>query len=165
MIWESHYNRVAGHFGVEKTLVVLQKYFYWPKLRQYISKYIRSYTSCSIDKPTIKKQGFYTPFPTPNGPRESILMDYKLGLPSTKHENNCVFVVVDQLSNMAILIVCKKSITTEDIAKLFFEHVLVHFGLPQTIISDQDNRFVSTFWLILWSLLDNKLTKSTTFHA
>ena len=32
LIWEAHYSRVAGHFGVEKTVVVLHKYFYWPKL-------------------------------------------------------------------------------------------------------------------------------------
>jgi hypothetical protein len=32
LIWEAHYSRVAGHFGVEKIVVVLQKYFYWPKL-------------------------------------------------------------------------------------------------------------------------------------
>jgi hypothetical protein len=44
LIWESHYSRVARHFGVEKTVAVLQKHFYWPKLRQDVSKYIRSCT-------------------------------------------------------------------------------------------------------------------------
>jgi hypothetical protein len=42
--------------------------------------------------------------------------------------------------------------------------VWVHFGIPQTIISDRDNRFLNTFWSSLWSLLDTKLTKSTAFH-
>jgi hypothetical protein len=32
MIWEVHYSRVAGHFGIEKTMALLQKHFYWPKL-------------------------------------------------------------------------------------------------------------------------------------
>ena len=32
MILESHYSWEAGHFGMDKTMVVLQKYFYWPKL-------------------------------------------------------------------------------------------------------------------------------------
>ena len=54
-IWEAHYSQVVGHFGVEKMVVVLQKYFYWPKLRQNVSKYIRSCISCAIAKPTIKK--------------------------------------------------------------------------------------------------------------
>jgi hypothetical protein len=33
LIWEAHYSRVAGHFGVDKMGAVLQQYFYWPKLR------------------------------------------------------------------------------------------------------------------------------------
>jgi hypothetical protein len=73
-------------------------------------------------------------------------------------------VVVDRFSKMVILVACKKSITTEATAKLFFERVWVHFGIPQTIVSDQDSRFLSTFWSSLWSLLDTKLTKSTAFH-
>ena len=32
MIWEAHYNQFAEHFGVEKIVVVLQQYFYWPNL-------------------------------------------------------------------------------------------------------------------------------------
>ena len=55
-IREAHYSRVAGHFGVEKTVAVLHKYFYWPKLRQDVSRYIRSCTACAIAKSTIKKQ-------------------------------------------------------------------------------------------------------------
>jgi hypothetical protein len=91
-------------------------------------------------------------------------MDYMSGLPSTKRGNDCVFVVVDRFSKMAIMVACKKSITAEATAKLFFERVWVHFGIPQTIVSDRDSRFLSTFWSSLWSLLDTKLTKSTAFH-
>jgi hypothetical protein len=42
--------------------------------------------------------------------------------------------------------------------------VWVHFELPQTIVSNRDSRFLSTFWSSLWSLLDTKLTKSMAFH-
>jgi hypothetical protein len=48
-------------------------------------------------------------------------MDYMSSLPSTKQGNDCVFVVVDRFSKMAILVSCKKSVTVEAIAKLFFE--------------------------------------------
>jgi hypothetical protein len=75
---------VARHFGVEKTVAMLEKNFYWPKLRQGVDKYIRSYTSFTIAKPATKKQGLYTPLPTPDRPWESISMDYISGLPSTK---------------------------------------------------------------------------------
>ena len=46
----------------------------------------------------------------------------------------------------------------------FFEWVWVHFRIPQSIILDRDNRFLSTFWSSLWSMLDTKLTKFTPFH-
>ena len=105
----SHCSRVAGHFGVEKTVAMLQKHFYWLKLRQEVSKYIRSCTACTISKPALDK------------PWESISMDYMLGLLSTKRGNDCVFVVVDRFSKMAILVACKKSIIAEAISKLLFE--------------------------------------------
>jgi hypothetical protein len=64
LIWEAHYSRVAGHFGVEKTVEVLQQNFYWSKLRQDVSKYIKSCTAYAIAKSAIKKRGMYTPLPT-----------------------------------------------------------------------------------------------------
>jgi hypothetical protein len=76
---------------------------------------------CAISKPAIKKQGLYTPLPTPEKPWESISMDYMSGLMSTKQDNDCVFVVVDQFLKMAILTACKKNITMADTAKIFFE--------------------------------------------
>jgi hypothetical protein len=114
---------VVGHFDIEKTVVMLQKHFYWPKIRQEVIKYIRSYIACAFAKLTTKKQGLYTPLPTPDRPWESISMDYMSGLPSTKWGNDYVFVVVDRFSKMAILVACKKSITTEATAKIFLERV------------------------------------------
>ena len=67
--------------------------------------------------------------PTPDESWESISMDYMLGIPSTNHGNDCVFMVVDRFSKMDILTACKKSITTEATAKIFFECVWVHFKL------------------------------------
>jgi hypothetical protein len=71
------------------------------------------------------------------------------GLPSTKRGNDCVFVVVDHFSKMAILFAYKKSITAEATSKLLFERVWVHFGITKTIVSDMDSQFLSTFWLSL----------------
>jgi hypothetical protein len=72
LIWEAHYSRMVGHFCVEKIVAILQKHFYWPKLRQDVNKYIISFTSCAIAKLAIKKQGLYTPLTTCKKPWESI---------------------------------------------------------------------------------------------
>jgi hypothetical protein len=164
LFWEAHYSQVAGHFGVEKTVAILQKHFYWPKLRQDVSKYIRSFTYRTISKPTIKNQGLYTPLPIPEKSWESISIIYMSGLSSTRHVNDCVFVLIDRFSKMVILTTYKKNVTVADTAKLFFERVWFHFGIPQNIIFDRDSRFLNTFWSSLWSVLDTKVTKSTTIH-
>jgi hypothetical protein len=78
----------------------------------------------------------YTPLLTLDKPWESISMDYMSGLLNTKHGNDCVFVVVDRFSKMAVLTACKKTIIVEATAKLLFELVWIHFGLPQRIVSD-----------------------------
>ena len=62
------------------------------------------------------------------------------------------------------MVACKKNIIVAATAKLFIEWVWVHFGIPQTIISDQYSWFLITLWSSLWSLSDTKLTKSTIFH-
>jgi hypothetical protein len=98
-----------------------------------------------LHKPTIKNQGMYTHPPSPNRPWESILMDYILGLLSTKDGNDYFFVVVDRFSKMEILVTCKTSNAVDSTSKIFFEQVWVQFFIPQTIISDRDNRFISTF--------------------
>jgi hypothetical protein len=134
------------------------------KLWQDVDKCIRSCIAYSIAKPTTKKHGMYTPLPTFDKQWESISMDYMFGLLSTNRSSDGFFVVVDHFSKMVILAACKKNFTTEATSKLFFECIWLHFGIPQTIFLDWDSRFLNTFWSSLWSLLDTKLTKSTTFQ-
>ena len=43
---------------------------------------------------------------------------------------------------------CKKTITAEKNAELYFQNVWVHFGLPTSIVSDRDSKFIGNFWSI-----------------
>jgi len=102
-------------------MALLQKYFYSLDLWQDVGKYIKSCSVYVISKPTIKKKCLYTPLPTPSQPWESISMDYMSSLPSTKHDNDCVFVVFEFFLKMAIMVAWKNNITIEANTKLFFE--------------------------------------------
>jgi hypothetical protein len=87
-----------------------------------------------------------------------------VSLPSTKRGNDFFFVVVDHFSKMVILVACKKRITAEAIAKILFERDLCTFWNPTNHCLRSGQLISRTFWSSLWSLLDTKLTKSTTFH-
>ncbi len=91
-------------------------------------------------------------------------MDFVGGLPKSRKGHDYLYVVVDRFSKMCILIPCNKQITTEQKEKLFFQNLLVYFGLPTSIVSDRDSQFVGKFWLSLWELMDTRLKESTTFH-
>ena len=63
-------------------------------------------------------------------------MDFVGGLPMSRKGHDYLYVVVYRFNKMCILISCKKEVTFELTAHLFFQHVWVHFGLPTSIVSD-----------------------------
>jgi hypothetical protein len=142
----------------------LQRFCYWPQMKAIVTKYVKGCVMCSTCKPTDRKLGLYSPLPVPSHPWESISMDFLGGLPITKGAHDYLYVVVDRFSKMCILMPCKKQITIKHTTNLFFQHVWVHYGLPTSIVSKRDTRFLGDFWTSLWKMMDTKLKRSIAFH-
>ena len=107
-------------------------------MNETISRYIKGCTMCAINKPSNRKLVLYSPLPIPYFPWESVSMDFVGGLPNYRKSHDYLYVVVYRFSKMCILTPCNKQVTTKQTAKLLLQNVWVHFGLPTSIVSDQD---------------------------
>ena len=153
-----------GHFGVAKTLAMLQEHFFWPHMKRDVERICGRCVTCRQAKSRVQPNGLYTPLPIPSSPWVDISMDFVLGLPRSKRGRDSIFVVVDRFSKMAHFIPCHKTDDASNVADLFFREIVRLHGMPRTIVSDRDAKFLSYFWKTLWGKLGTKLLFSTTCH-
>jgi len=161
---ECHDGLLTGHGGAKGTITFLKKSYYWPNLKDCAEEYVKTCLTCQQNLTFNKKQvGLLQPLLIPEGPRESVSMDFMVGLPPSKGFD-AIMVVVDRFSKMAHFIPTKDEATAQETGRLFFSHIFKHHGLPKNIVSDRDPKFTSKFWRALWKQMGSKLKMSISFH-
>jgi len=73
-------------------------------------------------------------------------------------------VVVDRFTKMAPFVACYKADDAPHIADLYLKEITRLHGVPETIASDRDIKFLSHFWRSLWHMLGTNLLYSTACH-
>ncbi|KAJ9511611.1 hypothetical protein QJQ45_007360 [Haematococcus lacustris] len=165
LLHEAHDAVTSAHLGRAKTLERLQRHFYWPQMEQTVREYVRTCDQCQRNKATNQvPPGLLQPLPIPNRNWQHVSMDFIGPLPPTSHGYDMIVTVVDKLSKMLHLIPTTATATAPDIAKLFFDHVFKHHGLPEAIVSDRDPKFTSDFWTSLFHLTGTRLLMSSAYH-
>nr|GEW73275.1 reverse transcriptase domain-containing protein [Tanacetum cinerariifolium] len=95
---------------------------------------------------------------------ERITMDFITKLPRTTSGYDLIWVIVDRLTKSAYFILVNEKFKMERLTHLYLKEISYRHGVPMSIISDQDPRFVSHFWRSLQKSLGTNLDMSTAYH-
>jgi hypothetical protein len=155
---------LPSHGGAKRTTTFLKKSYNWPNLKDDAEQYVKTCLTYQQNRTLNKKQAsLLQPLPIPQGPWESVSMDFMVSLPPSKGFD-AIMVVVDRFSKMVHFIPTKDEATAQETGRLFFSHIFKHHGLPKDIVSDRDPKFTSKFWRALWKCMGSKFKMSTSFR-
>jgi transposase InsO family protein len=164
ILHQFHSSPLTGHMRNQKTYSNVKREFYWPGIKKDIRSYIRVCDICQRNKvENIHPAGLLQPLPIPSQVWTEVSMDFIGGLPILQGKD-VIMVVIDRLSKYAHFIPLTHPYTARTVAQLFLDQIFKLYGLPKSIVSDQDKIFTSNFWKELFRLSGTDLLLSSAYH-
>lgn len=165
IIHHQHDAPMAGHQGRDKTIELIQRSYWWPRMHAEIDSYIATCEICQRNKARSgKPAGMLSPLPIPQNPWDSVGMDFIVSLPRTRSGHDSILVFIDRLTKMVHLVPCTTKTTAQETAKLFIQNVVRLHGSPLETISDRGPQFASNFWQAFTSMVKVKSRLSSAYH-
>ena len=144
---ELHSVPYAGHLGYQKTLKQIQKTFYWPDLTIEVRDYVLGCEVCQKEKSVSRvPAGLLEPLTLPEQKWADVSMDFVMGLPVSDEGHDGILKVVDRATEMVHLVPVKQTISISETAQIYWTNIGKLHGIPRSVVSDRDPRFVSRFW-------------------
>lgn len=130
------------HFAAEKTLQRLCEHYWFPRMREYVQKYIACCIPCLYSKrPGGKKEGLMHPIEKIPIPLHMLHIDHVGPFPKSRRGNVHLLVVVDAFTKFVFLKPVKSTKTKFVID--YLQEIYGYYGHPHTIVSDQGSAFTS----------------------
>jgi hypothetical protein len=89
--------------------------------------------------------GLHTPLLVAKALWKYVSMDFVLGLPRSSRNKDSIIMVVDCLSKIMHFVSCSKTLDATNIINLYFNEIVRLHGIPKTITSYRNSKFMSHF--------------------
>ncbi|GBG89625.1 hypothetical protein CBR_g49415 [Chara braunii] len=129
----------SGHFGVEKTYGNLLEKFVWPGMKRMAQRFVAECEVCQRIKPSRQKPyGLLHPLPIPDGPGESVSIDFTDMGKKSRNGYSQVMVIVDRFSKFLNLIPLPPHAPIDLVIDEFNKRYAVAFAEFYSVPSAQD---------------------------
>ena len=134
-----------GHEGMQRTLHRLRRDFHFSDMRRVVQDFVRACPTCQRFKTEhLQPAGLLLPLPVPTGVWTDIGLDFIEALPRVKGKS-VILTVVDRFSKYCHFIPLAHPYSSEFVAQAFFTDIVRLHRMPQSMVSDRDPVFTSTF--------------------
>ena len=163
LLW-AHTSRFACHPGINRTLSLLKRYFWWPTMTADTRAFVSACTVCARGKSSNQPPaGLLRPLPVPSRPWSHLALDFVTGLPLSQG-NTVVLTVVDRFSKAVHFVALPKLPSALETANLLVHHVFRLHGIPLDIVSDRGPQFISQVWKAFCRALGASVSLSSGYH-
>jgi len=115
-------------------------------MKRDIADYVARCLTCQRVKTEHQKPGcLLQPLPLLVWKWEHITMDFMIGMPKVIKQHDSVWVIIDRLTKAAHFLAIKATFTSEQLGNLYIKEIVRLHGVPLSIMSDRDTKFVSRF--------------------
>ena len=91
-------------------------------------------------------------------------MDFMPNFPWISQRHDTVWVIVDRLTKSAHFLTVRMTLTLEEFYKFYMREIFRLHGVPVSIVSDRDPRFMVHFCKSFQKDMGTQLTMSIAFH-
>jgi len=145
LIRAHHDAPVYGHPGIKRTIQLVERFYWWPGLRQDTLDYVKGCANVNDTKSIpVHTRTTISHLSEPHAYPSRLLPSTSLRkLPISQGYNSVLTITDHDCSKASIFIPCNEEITAEGTAALYVTHVFPRFGLPSRLSAIGDPRFVS----------------------
>ncbi|KAD6794782.1 hypothetical protein E3N88_05678 [Mikania micrantha] len=162
---EAHKSRYSIHPGADKMYKDLRDFYWWPGMKRNVLEYVdRCLTCLKVKAEHQRPSGLLQQPEIPMWKWDQISMDFITKLPRTSRNHDSIWVIVDRLTKSAHFLPIREDYSMDRLAKLYVNEIVSRHGVPISIISDRDSRFMSRFWQTLQNALGTQINMSTAYH-
>jgi hypothetical protein len=86
------------------------------------------------------------PLPIPQWKWDCVTIDFVCGLPMSRSQKDTILVIVDRLTKTVHFIPVTMRYSSEKLLQLYIQEIVRLHGVPSSIVSNRDLRFMSRFW-------------------